>query len=688
MTDSSPNGSTTASATSSEFLTSAPPSSTSLKALPRPISIRHSQSYEPSPPSPTSPPLNELRGARSSASLNLLASTTPLHQYRTPHSGQRSQRQPSKSSSFSNPFKKLQNTFGGSGKRSLDLGSTNNTNIDVNDVRIKPERVVSSSLSASSLTSWRSKGAEMLSKSLGRNRKNSEPLLKSTASASVTGSVIFGAHLEDAIQASHIPDTPMVPAVLYRCAEFLEVKGVDEVGLYRVPGSHANVQKLKRMFDTGKDYNLLTMDGIDPNDIATLLKLYLRELPSPLLPAALLQQFQSLLTTDRHICQTLRGILVRLPRSSYIALSFLCHHLSKIAAHDDKTKMTVSNLGVVFAPTLAIGSVLFKALLGGFYDGVDTPENREKGLKIVWGGLLQDGNNIQEWPEAEEETGLSQFVTAETSEGDKIEYDEAKQEQDQGQNDLEQLQHYIFHHQSLPALSPFSDEQASTTATSYFGPVSHHGIGPLDLDDRPVYGQIITDPSSLRNSISSESLDDSTANDESTLMKAMLQREELATKPPPSPSSSGSDSAKIHSAQESPSAATPANSAIPPSHLTLTAAITSNQTTTSTDSSPSTRVNKIADPALSPPFVAILPSPTQSAAVLHITIDAGAVPPVSISASTSAASNSKESSPTTATVPGIDTRTEYTPDSGKTSPSKSETGTVQIQLSDPMPIPI
>jgi hypothetical protein len=31
------------------------------------------------------------------------------------------------------------------------------------------------------------------------------------------------------------------------------------------------------MFDTGKDHNLLATEGIDPNDIATLLKLYLRE---------------------------------------------------------------------------------------------------------------------------------------------------------------------------------------------------------------------------------------------------------------------------------------------------------------------------------------------------------------------------------------------------------------------------
>ncbi|KAI7826576.1 Rho GTPase activation protein [Gamsiella multidivaricata] len=199
---------------------------------------------------------------------------------------------------------------------------------------------------------------------------------------------------------SHIPGTPMVPAVLYRCAEYLEAKGIDEVGLYRVPGSHASVQKLKKMFDTGKDINLLAMDAIDPNDIATLLKLYLRELPSSLLPAVFLEQFQSVISTDRQVCHSLRGILVRLPRPNYVMLSFLCHHLSRIAAHSEKTKMNVSNLGVVFAPTLSIGSVLFKALLGGYYDTADTFENRENGLKLVWGGLLQECDfGVQEWPE-------------------------------------------------------------------------------------------------------------------------------------------------------------------------------------------------------------------------------------------------------------------------------------------------
>lgn len=46
-------------------------------------------------------------------------------------------------------------------------------------------------------------------------------------------SPIFGASPEDAVRLSHIQSTPMVPAVLFRCAEYLEAKGIDEVGLYR-----------------------------------------------------------------------------------------------------------------------------------------------------------------------------------------------------------------------------------------------------------------------------------------------------------------------------------------------------------------------------------------------------------------------------------------------------------------------
>ncbi|KAF9915367.1 hypothetical protein BX616_006299, partial [Lobosporangium transversale] len=236
MTDNSHNDPSTFSSTpptmtdttSLHELAATSPSSSAIKALPRPISIRHSQSYEPAPPSPTSDiTLSELRGVRSSASLNLLASFSSTF---TPQQHQPQQRPNHRSQIFSNPFKKLQNTF--NSKRNSDLTSLNNNNYNnlLNGNRL--ERPVSSASSANSLTSWRTKGAEMLSKSWGRNRKYSEPLLKNVG-AVVSASPIFGVDLKEAIRLSHIPNTPLVPAVLHRCAEFLEAKGVDEVGLYR-----------------------------------------------------------------------------------------------------------------------------------------------------------------------------------------------------------------------------------------------------------------------------------------------------------------------------------------------------------------------------------------------------------------------------------------------------------------------
>ncbi|KAI8601974.1 hypothetical protein EDD21DRAFT_404051 [Dissophora ornata] len=593
--------------------------------------------------------------------------------------GQRSQAPPSRSS-FSNPFRKLQTTFGSSGKRSLDLGSSqngNNFNGTNNGGNTRFDRIVSSSLSAGSLVSWRSRGAEMFSKPWGRNRKNSEPLLKSTA-GSMTESIIFGVDLEDAIRLSHIPNTPPVPAVLYRCAEFLEAKGVDEVGLYRIPGSHANVQKLKRIFDTGRDYNLMAMDAIDPNDIATLLKLYLRELPSPLLPPVLLEQFQSLLTTDQHICHTLRSILFRLPRQNYTVLSFLCRHLSKIAAHAENTKMTVSNLGVVFAPTLAIGSVLFRALLGGFYDGVDSPENREMGLKIVWGSLHQDGYGMQEWPEDDEEGIEEQSGVLSHEASDKEKYDGADQDRVQDPY-LEQPQTLFRHQQSMPALSPFSDHYANNS-TTFFDSVAPKGVGPLDVDDRPDYGQIMADPFSSATS-SSSSLSDAAEDEESSLMNAMLQREDMATKAPPPSSPPRSVSKANQSTQEPPSPSSPTVALVdiggpvtPPSHLTSTATTPSNLNTTSTASGISSNVNKVADLSLSPPPPVTMPHSSQSPSVLNVTIDAGAMP--ATSTSPSAAPNAKGQSPVTPTM-----RTSPVPEINPVSNStslKSPTGAPQL----------
>ncbi|KAF9426377.1 hypothetical protein BGZ76_002789 [Entomortierella beljakovae] len=93
---------------------------------------------------------------------------------------------------------------------------------------------------------------------------------------------IFGLPLVDAVRISKISAKTGVPAIVTRCIEYLDIMGVEEVGLYRVSGSTTNVARLKATFDNGNDHDLLQKgnEPQNPHDVAALLKLYLRECKS------------------------------------------------------------------------------------------------------------------------------------------------------------------------------------------------------------------------------------------------------------------------------------------------------------------------------------------------------------------------------------------------------------------------
>ena len=73
-----------------------------------------------------------------------------------------------------------------------------------------------------------------------------------------------------------------LPAVVYRCLQYLEVKGAaNEEGIFRLPGSTTLIKTLKTRFNNEGDFDLLASEQwYDINAVASLLKQYLRELPS------------------------------------------------------------------------------------------------------------------------------------------------------------------------------------------------------------------------------------------------------------------------------------------------------------------------------------------------------------------------------------------------------------------------
>ena len=58
--------------------------------------------------------------------------------------------------------------------------------------------------------------------------------------------------------------------------------GLEEVGIFRLPGKASQIQALRELYDSGSQQDFPASE--DVHNVASLLKLYLRELPEPVIP--------------------------------------------------------------------------------------------------------------------------------------------------------------------------------------------------------------------------------------------------------------------------------------------------------------------------------------------------------------------------------------------------------------------
>lgn len=97
---------------------------------------------------------------------------------------------------------------------------------------------------------------------------------------------VFGMPLAEAVQFCAPKGVDVeLPAVAYRCIEYLRAKGAaSEEGIFRLSGSNLVVKALKERFNTEGDVDLLAEDHYyDVHAVASLFKQYLRELPTTVL---------------------------------------------------------------------------------------------------------------------------------------------------------------------------------------------------------------------------------------------------------------------------------------------------------------------------------------------------------------------------------------------------------------------
>ncbi|XP_073896230.1 protein FAM13A isoform X6 [Macaca fascicularis] len=141
-----------------------------------------------------------------------------------------------------------------------------------------------------------------------------------------------------------------IPAIVWNIVEYLTQHGLTQEGLFRVNGNVKVVEQLRLKFESGVSVEL-GKDG-DVCSAASLLKLFLRELPDSLITSALQPRFIQLFQDGRKDVQesSLRDLIKELPDTHYCLLKYLCQFLTKVAKHHVQNRMNVHNLATVFGP--------------------------------------------------------------------------------------------------------------------------------------------------------------------------------------------------------------------------------------------------------------------------------------------------------------------------------------------------
>uniref|UniRef100_A0AAY5EVZ0 Rho GTPase activating protein 45b n=1 Tax=Electrophorus electricus TaxID=8005 RepID=A0AAY5EVZ0_ELEEL len=185
---------------------------------------------------------------------------------------------------------------------------------------------------------------------------------------------LFGRDFSQALRDS----TDGVPFIIRKCIQEIESRALRMKGIYRVNGVKTRVEKLCQAFENGKE--LVELSQASPHDISNVLKLYLRQLPEPIMPFRMYNDLMGLAKESLHaetpaggeeakgpeladlgartdpkvlmLVEKLRQVLEELPPANTATLKYIVRHLRRVSELEQDNKMSSSNLGIVFGPTL------------------------------------------------------------------------------------------------------------------------------------------------------------------------------------------------------------------------------------------------------------------------------------------------------------------------------------------------
>lgn len=150
-----------------------------------------------------------------------------------------------------------------------------------------------------------------------------------------------------------VPGT-RIPLIFQKLISCIEEGSLETEGLLRIPGAAMRVKNLCQELEAKFYEGTFNWESVKQHDAASLLKLFLRELPQPLLSTEYLKAFQAVqnLPTKKEQLQALNLLVILLPDANRDTLKALLEFLQRVIDNKEKNKMTAVNVAMVMAPNL------------------------------------------------------------------------------------------------------------------------------------------------------------------------------------------------------------------------------------------------------------------------------------------------------------------------------------------------
>ncbi|KAG0166965.1 hypothetical protein DFQ30_006534 [Apophysomyces sp. BC1015] len=178
-------------------------------------------------------------------------------------------------------------------------------------------------------------------------------------------SLAFGRKLEDLAALDQFrSDTThktYIPSIVRQIVEHLQKEGtfyreffwMDQVGIFRKSPSSTELQMVKTSLDQGLEVDL---SKHDVNVSAALLKVFLRDLPEPLISSDFVKDVGDLSGTTSYSVDLIDRVRSKLDESHQPLriglLGYVFDFLGKVSQNSELNKMTPHNLAIVFSPNL------------------------------------------------------------------------------------------------------------------------------------------------------------------------------------------------------------------------------------------------------------------------------------------------------------------------------------------------